>query len=452
MGGLYDLRYLADEAKNQAQTVEGGLILHTPLEGRALSLAAIDGGKGANWETNTQGLYMHHKNRETRNYRTRIAADTEEDLPQVAHLIADQGLDTVLVTMYVLNVLSPNLDPTDNTQAWIDTAVAAQACGLLTREGSEAKEAARLKVTRALLFGELARVTGKRTYRDPTVAKARSEASYVDSSIWALSDVEWTNRPGEEVDGELMGLPSDCMGGEKGLQRGGQGGRLLPINPITAPRKVFVSLSARWKEQLIDPEWREYALGLRGLASIPAGKPSGQIARAVGFGFMTEARIQAQKAGKDVSLCLDGKEPCNMIARPRRWWLETFGIDTAVYRKHPARLVKYWAEALELLATEEEHGGAELIARRGEVVKARQLASEWTPAQGKAEAWLQEPVRFTPGGTFAAHLASSQTPGLYVSLGIIRRLVNEKGRPRKPRAAPVKVLAGPLLSGVVGKG
>lgn len=448
MPGLYDVKYLAGEAKNQAVTIDGGMMLHTPQEGRAFAFAAIDASKGDNWEINHQALSYYHKNRATKDYSTRIAADTESDLPQIADLISSQGLDTILVTMYVLNCLSPNLDPNDNTQCWIDTAVAAQACGLLTREGAAHKEVARMKVTRALIFGERARVTGRRYYRDPTVARAKREASYIDSNIWGITDVEWTYRPGEVPDDLTGGLPSDSMGG---ISREQRDSHVLPINPISSPRKVFVSLSARWKEQLIDPEWREYVLGLRGLASIPAGKPSGQIARAVGFGFMTEARIQASKAGKDVSLCLDGKEPCNMMARPRRWWLETFGIATDRYKDHPARLVEYWAEALELLATEEGHGGAELLARRGEVVNARQIATNWEPKQGRIEEWLQEEVRFTPGGAFAVHLAASQTPGLHVSLGIFRRLVNDRGRPRKPKPAPVK-LTGGLLFGVAGKG
>lgn len=445
MGSLFGVKYLADadREKGRAATVEGGLILHSPQEARAFGLAAIDGGKGENWEMNTQARQMYHANRATRGHKTRIVAETEEDLPQIAELVKGQGLDTILVMMYVLNVLSPDLDPNGNTQAWIDTAVAAQACGLLVREGAEAKEDARMKVTRALLFGQLARVTGKRTYRDPTARKALTEASYVDSNVWGLTDVEWVYRPGQAPAGEseASGLPDSGSGLYSGI---------IPINPVCAPRKVYVSLSARWKELLLDPDWREYVHGLRGLAALPSGQPSGQIARAVGFGFMTEARIAAEKAGKDVSLAINGQEPCHMMARPRRFWLETFGINPEAHR--PARLVKYWAEALELLAAEEERGGAELIARRGEVVAARQLAADWEHKQGRIESWLETPVRFTPGGTFAAYLAMSQNPGLHIGPVIIRKLINERGRPRRPRPAPEKATPAPFLQFVAGKG
>jgi hypothetical protein len=448
---LYGVKYLASTSKdkNRASTVEGGLLLHTTQEARALGLAAIDGGRGQNWETSIRERQMYHSNNVVRGHKTRIIAETEADLPQIAELVKGQGLDTILVMMYVLNVLSPDLDPNGNTQAWIDTAVAAQACGLFTREGSEAKEEARLKVTRALLFGHLSRVTGNRTYRDPTARKALSERSYVDSTIWGLTDAEWTYRPGQAPQGEASGsgLPDAGSSGVPGAAGAGSG--VIPYNPVTAPRKVYVSLSARWKELLLDPDWREYVHGLKSLAAIGSGQPSGQIARAVGFGFMTHARIEKEAAGKDVSLAINGEAPRHLKMHPRKWWLETFGIDPSKFR--PARLVKYWADALETLAAEEGHGGAELIARRGEVVAARQLANEWERSQGSIETWLETPVRFTPGGHFAAYLAMAENPGLHIGPVIIRKLINERGRPGKP-APTYSRTVGKILMGTTGKG
>lgn len=419
MAGLFLDADMTEARKREARRSEpsvsvGDMILHTGQETRALAHSMIDGKTGANWARDDQARTLTHQR--LNSHQVRISAEEGEDLAPLCNLIAEQGLDSALVLMYVLSCLSPTLDPHGNCRAWIDTAEAARRCGILSTETRNLKYNARKKVTKVLAYGERATVTGRRTYRDGV--KARAEASQVHSCFWAVTDVEYL-----DADLDQQGLPST--------------GRRLPIDPLVPPVRVFVTLSSRVEELLTDPEWRQYLVGLRAVAKIPAGKPSGQIARALGFAFMTEARMQIEAAASDIKALMEGREPSAMKARPRRWWLENFGIDVSskTYTDHPARLLEHWAEALEILARHEEEGGSELIARRGEAANAAaSMGTKGENRQGWLDSWLDEPVRFTPGAAIAGQVLSF-VRGESLPVGVARLILNAKrGRPAKPKA------------------
>lgn len=418
MGGLF-LDADMNEAKARASrrgepaVSVGQIINHTSAETRAVAHSLIDGASGAGWIENAQANTMTHQKLKT--HMVRITAEEGERLGSVYRLISEQSLDSAIVLMYVLSCLSPTLDPNGRAQAWIDTAEAARRCGLLRNENKADKTRARTKVAKVLAYGERATVIGQRYYRE----NKKAEASKIYSTFWAVTDVEYL-----DSDLDQQGLPSS--------------GRLLPIDPLVPPVRVYVSLSYRVQELLTDPEWRQYLVGLRSVAEIATGQPSGQLARAIGFAFMTETRIEMEAAAADIKLCMEGKEPKHMKARERRWWLENFGIDTKskTYKDNPARLLEHWAQALETLSKRSEDGGAELIARRGEAASAAaSMEAKGDRRQGWLDRWLDEPVRFTPGGAIAGQVLSFVS-GEALPVGVARILLNgRRGRPAKPKPA-----------------
>lgn len=384
------------------------MIMHTSQEARQLAASMADGPTKRNWEADEQGRAYTHGG--SRTHSVRLHAEEGEELALVGKLIEEQGLDSAILLMYTLSCLSPDLDPNGRGSAWIDTAEAARRCGLLSHESKTKKYEARMKVTRTLIYGERATVVGKRTYRD----NKKAEASSVYSAIWGVTDAEYLD--GTEEQG---GLPSDA--------------RRLPLNPVTPPVRCYVQLSARWRELLADPDWRQYLVGLRSVASIPSGQPSGQIARAIGFAFMCECRSQAARAAADIKAIFDGEEPRTMMARPRRWWLENFGVDPMDYASRPQRLVEYWAQALESLSGHIDTGGAELIARKGEAASASVSLDHGPEHRGWFQKWLDEPVRFTPGAALAPQLLRIES-GEEVPVGVSRVVLQGRpGRPVKPK-------------------
>lgn len=394
------------------------LILHNGQETRALVHSMIDGRSLAFWTADEQGRCMTHTR--LKSHQVRLSADEGEELALLCKLIEEQSLDSALVLMYILSCLSPTLDPNGNCRAWIDTAEAARRCGLLSTETKARKNEARDKVSKVLMFGERATVTGRRTYRDG--ARAKAEASQIHSCFWAVTDVEYLDADAEQQ--SLHPISS----------------RKLPLDTLSwvPPVRVFVTLSSRVEELLTDPEWRQYLVGLRAVAKIPAGKASGQLARAIGFAFMTQTKIEIEAASSDIKALMEGREPSKMKARPRRWWLENFGVDltSKTYKDNPARLVEHWAEALEILSRHEEEGGSELIARRGEAASAAaSMASKGEARQGWVNSWLDEPVRFTPGAALAGQVLSF-VRGESLPVGVARTILNGKrGRPAKARPA-----------------
>lgn len=428
-----------DEAKERAKRLTEpsvsvcDIIMHNGQETRAVVDSMIDGKTGANWNHDEQARHFVHQRGKT--HMVRVMAEEGEELALVGKLISSQGLDSAILLMYVLSCLSPNLDPNGRCRVWIDTAEAARKCGLLPRETRELKDAARIKVTETLIYGERATVIGKRTYRD---GKSKAEASSVVASYWGVLDAEYL-----DADINQNGLPSS-------------GGRRIPLNPVVPPVRVFVVLSDTIEKLITVPEWRQYLVGLRAVAEVPAGKPSGQIARALGFAFMSQVRMQMEAAASDIKALMNGEEPGSMKARPRRWWLENFGVDvhSKTYQDHPSYMVEHWAEALEKLAGAETNGGAELIARRGEAASAADsMATRGTKPRGWYEEWLDEPVRFTPGPALAGQVLSFMR-NESLPVGVARILLNKPGRPGRKKALPgvVKIPSSPIITGTSSKG
>jgi len=383
-----------------------------------------DGPTGKGWEQDEQAAKATYR---TGSHVVSVRAEQGEEMALVMALVNNQGTDAAVTLMYILTVLAPTLDPESRCSAWIDTAEAAKCCGLLSTETKAKKHDARMKVTRALIYGERAEVVGKRTYRGDG---KKEQASSVHSVVWVISDAEYID------EGAVQGgLPST--------------GAKLPLNPVCPPVRAYVQLSAHWRKLLTDPEWRQYLSGFQSVASIPAGKPSGQIARAIGIGFMCECRMQIKSAAADIKGCFNGEDPKAMRARPRRWWLDEFGFDadTKTYRDHPAELVKHWAQALEILSGDVESGGAELIARKGEAANASTMLGETKERRGWnwLEEWLEEPVRFTPGPRLASQILGFER-GEIVPINITRAVLNAKpGRPYKPKPKAVRLPASPLM-------
>lgn len=400
--------------REQPSVTVNEIIMQVGAESTALSESMIDGRTGDNWIQDDQSKTMTHQ-RDKKGHMVRMSADDGEEVAHLHRLVREQSLDSVIVLMYVLTCLSPDLDPSGSCRAWIDTAEAAKQCGLLPTETKEAKRHARERVTSALAYGERATVIGRRRYPD---SKTKSEASQIHSAYWAITDVEYLDK-----DLDQQGLPST--------------GRRLPIDPMIPPVRVFVVLSNRMEELITDPEWRQYLVGLRAVARIPAGKPSGQIARAVGLAFMTRAKIESKRAAADIRAVMNSEEPSQMIARERRWWLENFGIDTKskTYKENPARLLEHWAQALELLSRREEEGGAEIIARIGEASSACASMERPDNRQGWLDEWLGEKVRFTPGAALAGRILMFDK-GEQVPVGVARAILNKRGRPSTKPAPP----------------
>lgn len=366
------------QKRNEPSASVDKIILHTGQEFRTLASSMSEGKTLHNWTcddvlqayTYTQGT----------THTVSIYAQEGEQLSLVRTLIEKQGLDSAIVLMYILSCLSPDLDKFGSFSAWIDTAEAARKCGLLTTETTPLKRAARKKVANVLVYGARAVLTGGRSYQDGKVL----EATIVQSSIWGITDVEYVKNNKDSLD-----LPSS------GLQ--------IQIDGDTPPVRAYVQVSAKFRELLTNPSWRQYLVGLQTIASIAAGKPSGQIARAIGFAFMNECRMQIKEAAKDIEMVHKNEDSENMRSRPRRWWLENFGFDTQDYSSHPGRLVELWAQALETLSKE----GTELIAKRGEAANAAAaLETRGKKHRNWFHEWLNEPVRFTPGNAIAEQIVN----------------------------------------------
>ena len=345
----------------------------TFAEAKALAVALADGRKLRRWKPVEGELALWHQADKAR-FQTKITGGPLLDLLGLPHTadnlrkeLQHAGLPAVLL-LHV--VIAGALERAERNSLYVTvkTDDLITAIGWKPRSTVE-RETMRQRVWRWLAMFDAARVIGRRvgTYRDQDTKKEVLDLA----SIAALIKVMGQRKPAQFAFDD------------------------------SAPPVEVTYAAGPWIEQ-----WRgdhrilTYFGDVRHLASIPAGKPSGAWAQAIGLALNQQWRerssyAQVKHVGEDKALTVD------FGTFTRRDLLDLFppepGLDDVLSGEHPQRAREYWQDAIGIL--------------KRDVIISYYKEHDTVPGSRKGwqRAWLNQPLDIRPseeGKQAAAEIAT----------------------------------------------
>ena len=362
-------------------------VIHTSQEIDILERSAADGRIGVIWrnEEQRQSRVYEPKGASHRVELTLNDGDDNLCLADLEKLTFSQDADFALTMLYICSVLAPPspLPPNLTAVGWIDLDDVMKKIGWYPAKLTKAEAAEkRAKLWRYLVYGDRATVIGSRTipYRDKRTGEIIDTEVF--SPIWRIHSVQ---RPLQQA---------------------------LFNEAPEVPMAVEIVISKQWERLLTLPDLAQYLPLGELLGSIPSGKVAGDWARCIGLSLANLWRRKPIEASQ--GLILPTRRELLTRYTPK-----TRTVEELLSSDKPRRAIKYWHEALNILA---DNG---FLDRRGEV-------TQNTSPEGYNwhDKWLDEPVKLFLGvkaQPLIAERVDSLPPSKPKSLPSKKR----RGRPRK---------------------
>jgi hypothetical protein len=410
-------RAIENTDAEMAQAVSAGAyFFHTGQEIDILERSACDGRTGEVWRNETRRRARIYEPKDA-SHRVELAL-TDDDyledrqgnkvaflaLSALEQLTLRQDADFNFTLLYVASTLAPPspLPPNLFAGGWIDLNDVMEQIGWYPSKLSLQRRAElRAKVWDYLCFGDRAIVIGKRTTNYHDKATGQDFPTEVASPIWRIMSVE------SPVQRALFG---------------------------EVPRRVQIVISKEWEPLLTSARLAQYLPQAQLLGSIAPNKVAGDWARSIG---LVLARLWRMKPNETMNTATttDAEGGQTVVWAPSirptrrelltRYTPKTKAVGQLLDGNDPKRAVKYWRDALAMLAERE------FIARKGEASRTVADMLKSYGREGWQDSWLDEPVDIRPG-------AKMQTPvqeradAKYIAkpkeLGAAKK---RRGRPKK---------------------
>lgn len=360
-------------------------VIHTSQEMEALERAAADGKYGRNYDiTPYPQALVHTVPGHIHQVRLELTPEEEEaglTLDMLTELARQQDADAALAILCIAHQLAPPapLPPRDYAGGEVHLDDVIEKIGWTPRS-SEERRAMHKRIYQFILFGERAQVIGARA------------GTYVDKHTNQVIDTE--------VSAPLWRIHER----EKPTQ-----GSLFPEAAV--PLKLELVISRTWATLLTSPQTAQYLPMGEVLGAIPGGKPSGAWARVIGLALASFWR----------------RNPTETVAGEllptRRELLERYPPKTGpaeevVFGENPAFALKYWCQALQILAK------SGFIEEEGEVTKSPADHLKELPRYQWGSQWLAGTADIRPGAMMRQAVSSRAT-------ALQQARPRRRGRPRK---------------------
>lgn len=282
------------------------------------------------------------------------------DVDYLQKLTQSQDADGMLAAAYIIGGLVPQqpLPARAYAGGWIDLDDVIKKIGWKPRNTAHRRELHK-RLWELVKFGERAQLIGKRNkgYKDLTTGKFYD--TEIRSTVWRVLKTE---------------TPDPKL-----------------FSALNVPVRVELVVSQEMTKFLQNPHLQQYLQGADILGAIPSGKAGGAWARSIGAALMHLWRLKPNET-------LSGE-----IKPTRRGLLDHYPAAVSPYIEvlesdKPYRAIKYWCDAMQILATEG------FIERAGEAVNTAKEMKAKLPRYDWQDVWLNERIIIIPGkkkGMFA---------------------------------------------------